>query len=404
MSQLVPFLNFGLEDSQLVESDYFDSYENLAFDSGKMFIALEGLNSGVPTRTTPTLTPTTLRNIEQTFIELQSKPESHENEAGFVPPLVHSIGNNQYISASDVDIYSTKSNGLWHSTVSQSSSDSSMARPTPPVTPNHHHNHGFQGTLQPSTATTTTTRRNMGGRKPAKDVNISPEEEERRRIRRLRNKAAAARCRQRRVDHTKALIEETERLEQKKQSLQDELQKFQQMKEELEYILEAHQLHSHCNLENRSVSPPDIKPYALPPFDQQQQQQDERVKTELLDQQHNHHHHQQHHLDSSDIFNPPPAKRIMLSSTVPISKPSRPNSLNVAATAPKGGEVIAGVAITTPSAGMQFNFESLMGGGTGLTPVSQPVVYCGTQQRNVPVSCGEVGTPESGGPPKLVSL
>jgi len=56
------------------------------------FITLEGLNSGVPTRTTPTLTPTTLRNIEQTFIELQSKPESHENEAGFVPPLVHSIG------------------------------------------------------------------------------------------------------------------------------------------------------------------------------------------------------------------------------------------------------------------------------------------------------------------------
>lgn len=56
------------------------------------FIALEGLNSGVPTRTTPTLTPTTLRNIEQTFIELQSKPETHENEAGFVPPLVHAVG------------------------------------------------------------------------------------------------------------------------------------------------------------------------------------------------------------------------------------------------------------------------------------------------------------------------
>lgn len=47
----------------------------------------------------------------------------------------------------------------------------------------------------------------MGGRKPAKDLNISPEEEERRRIRRERNKAAAARCRKRRVDHTNALIE-----------------------------------------------------------------------------------------------------------------------------------------------------------------------------------------------------
>lgn len=57
------------------------------------FITLDGLNSGVPTRTTPTLTPTTLRNIEQTFIELQCEAESHQNEARFVPPLVHSIGN-----------------------------------------------------------------------------------------------------------------------------------------------------------------------------------------------------------------------------------------------------------------------------------------------------------------------
>lgn len=47
----------------------------------------------------------------------------------------------------------------------------------------------------------------MGGRKPAKELHLSPEEEERRRIRRERNKAAAARCRKRRVDHTNALIE-----------------------------------------------------------------------------------------------------------------------------------------------------------------------------------------------------
>jgi fos-like antigen len=54
-------------------------------------VTLDGLNSGVPTRTTPTLTPTTLRNIEQTFIELQSEVESHQNEAGFVPPVVQPI-------------------------------------------------------------------------------------------------------------------------------------------------------------------------------------------------------------------------------------------------------------------------------------------------------------------------
>jgi fos-like antigen len=160
------------------------------------FITLEGINSGVPTRTTPTLTPTTLRSIEQTFIELQSKPESHENEAGFVPPLVHSIGNNQYISASDADIYSSKSQNMWQNSLSQSSSDSNT-RSTPPLT---------QKTSLINN-TPSQTRRNMGGRKPTKDLNISPEEEERRRIRRERNKAAAARCRKRRVDHTNSLVQ-----------------------------------------------------------------------------------------------------------------------------------------------------------------------------------------------------
>ena len=44
--------------------------------------------TGVPTRTTPTLTPTTLRNIEQTFLDMAANQMSHEREAGFVPPLV----------------------------------------------------------------------------------------------------------------------------------------------------------------------------------------------------------------------------------------------------------------------------------------------------------------------------
>ena len=103
-------------------------------------------------------------------------------------------GNNHYIPASDVDIYS-KSTPLWQNSLSQSSSDSNT-RPTPPVTPK-------QGIV----SNPPQNRRNMGGRKPAKEPHLSPEEEERRRIRRERNKAAAARCRKRRVDHTNSLIE-----------------------------------------------------------------------------------------------------------------------------------------------------------------------------------------------------
>ncbi|XP_060529228.1 transcription factor kayak isoform X2 [Cylas formicarius] len=381
MSQLVPFLNFGLDESEFIHDSEMMYSENYFGKPNKMFITLEGLNSGVPTRTTPTLTPTTLRNIEQTFIELQSKPEQHENEARFVPPLVHSIGNNQYISASDAnDIYSasnTKSPLNWHSSLSQSSSDSNT-RSTPPLTKSNAVNNVPTGT----------TRRNMGGRKPNKDLSLSPEEEERRRIRRERNKAAAARCRKRRVDHTNSLIKEVEDLEQKRQKLLDEQQNLKILKDQLEYALENHM--GVCR--KQTQSPPEIKP-----FDHLYNNKFEKVKTEVIE-------------PHNDVFLlPSPTKKIMLSSTVPISKPNRPNSLNVASTvAPTSKNImseILGVPISTPSTGMVFNFESLMGGGTGLTPVSGPVVpSCSSQQRNLPVSIADISSPDTCGPPKLVSL
>ena len=344
----------------------------------QQFITLEGLNSGVPTRTTPTLTPTTLRNIEQTFIELQTKPESHENEAGFVPPLVHSIGNNQYIPASEVDIYSKS---IW--SIPQPNTDID-SRPASPVTPKSGQNEN--------------TRRNMGGRKPVKDLNLTPEEEERRRIRRERNKMAAARCRKRRVDHTNALLNETDGLEQKKLSLQTELQELQGIKDELEYLLESHRASHCCRLHNgqhndNPPSPPDIKPYIIPPYHQKIA---ERVKTELIDSC-------IPDVDS-EIF-PLPAKKLMLSSAViPLAKPSRPSSLNVCSTKNNVSE-LAGISITTPSTGIQFNFDSLMVGGTGLTPVSAPLVpSCSTQQRNIPTTHADISSPDTCGPPKLVSL
>ena len=49
-----------------------------------------GSNAGAPTLTTPTLTPTTLRNIEQMFADRDphEPPPHHENAAGFVPPII----------------------------------------------------------------------------------------------------------------------------------------------------------------------------------------------------------------------------------------------------------------------------------------------------------------------------
>nr|CAH7766407.1 unnamed protein product [Callosobruchus chinensis] len=345
------------------------------------FITFEGLNSGVPTRTTPTLTPTTLRNIEQTFIELQSK--SHENEAGFYISTGDTVDNSV---TNDASSYPSKPSSLWHgSSLSQSSSDCDT-RSTPPLPTG-----AGQGAAPTKAAPSQ--RRNMGGRKPAKDVNCSPEEEERRRIRRERNKAAAARCRKRRVDHTNALIAETEELERKKQDLQDELQQLRQLKDQLEYILDAHQ--TDCRMQDRS--PPDVKPfnnniYADDKFDQDD---DERVKTELVE-------------PINDIFlSPSPSKRLMLSGAAPVCRPNRPSTLNVATAVPKTVSEVIGGPLTTPSTGMMFNFESLMGGGTGLTPVNAPLApsSCGTQQRNhVPVSMADLSSPDAGGPPKLVSL
>ncbi|KAK9875393.1 hypothetical protein WA026_007788 [Henosepilachna vigintioctopunctata] len=360
----------------------------------QQFIAFEGLNSGVPTRTTPTLTPTTLRNIEQTFIELQSKPESHENEAGFVPPLVQSIGNNQYITINELDIYAnSKSPNLWHSSLSQSSSDSNTRSTPPLVIQKPNQNNNLSGG----------SRRNMGGRKPTRDLSISPEEEEKRKVRRERNKAAAARCRKRRVDHTNQLITETEELHAKKAALQKEYDEYLTMKRELEFILDSHMNSANCCFKRRSMSPPDIKPHQNNCYPNHQQRNEERIKVEMVDSL------PQIPVSLENIFSlPSPAKQRplpMFSSTVPISKPSRPNSLNVAATAPKQNlNEIAGISITTPSNGMQFNFDSLMVGGTGLTPVAGPLPTCSIQQRNLPVSAADVVSPDTCGPPKLVSL
>ncbi|XP_076971780.1 fos-related antigen 1 isoform X2 [Tamandua tetradactyla] len=69
---------------------------------------------------------------------------------------------------------------------------------------------------------------------------ISPEEEERRRVRRERNKLAAAKCRNRRKELTDFLQAETDKLEGEKSGLQREIEELQKQKERLELVLEAH--------------------------------------------------------------------------------------------------------------------------------------------------------------------
>lgn len=136
----------------------------------------------MPTRTTPTLTPTTLRSIEQTFLELTSESASHSREAGFVPPLVEP---SQPTPAQTQNTTATHIPALTTTTLVESQ----------------------QQQTQPQQQQQQPVRRNMGGRRPTRTIGMTPEEEERRQIRRERNKMAAARCRKRRMDHTNALLE-----------------------------------------------------------------------------------------------------------------------------------------------------------------------------------------------------
>lgn len=141
----------------------------------------------------------------------------------------------------------------------------------------------------------------------------------------------------------------------------------------------------------RSTSPQDIKPpYSLPLLNRHVPQ--DRVKTEYIEQ-----------LPLDEESFQPPSKKIMLSQTIPsLPKPSRPRTLDVCA---KAVTDLPGISISTPSTGIQFNFDSLMVGGTGLTPVSGPLPpTCSTQIRMPPVSSADITSPDSCGPPKLVSL
>ncbi|XP_063831462.1 transcription factor kayak isoform X2 [Ostrinia nubilalis] len=364
MSQLVPYHISGEQDDSLMFATMFD-YQTDEYNK-PMLANLEGLQSGVPTRTTATITPTQLRNFEQTYIELGNCRSEQTSHAGFVPPSV-THANNHYGILNQVGYCESGPTTALHvSPGPLSASGDSSSSPGLPAPK----------------------RRNMGGRRPTKaPQDISPEEEERRKIRRERNKMAAARCRKRRLDHTNELQDETDKLEEKKRSLEDELRRLGAEREQLQSVLQRHLLS--CRLSKRSSSPPDVKPFNDPYEYPAIADDGVRVKVEAVEPA----------MDNvialdSDIFTSPmPDKRIMLSAanpavvtsssvvtldTPPAARPSRPTFLHVPLQAnPAQNHKIKalantdapGVEISTPSNGIPFNFDSLMEGGTGLTPV-----------------------------------
>lgn len=512
-----------------------------------ILVSVDGIQSGVPTLTTSTLTPTTLRSIEETFTQLISEPINAPYQAGFIPPplapftssaiasgasssstpLPVTIGNNFKNFNEDYDSEADDSQMSWNAAHindnSMETTDTSSAATDSISNSNGNNGHNSSmitsitssknesfssGNIQihntsapyskdaSDSVRASNPRRNQGGRRPMKSANLTPEEEEKRRVRRERNKLAAARCRKRRVDQTNELLEEVAILERKREGLQKDIENLNATKQELEYVLEAHKptcQKIHQNLlsvatfgglvvpttntseintnkkitldrnatlpPSRSHSPIDLKPLTGNVIDVVQNIKDEPVDDNMLDTS--------SQFDQDGSRSP---KRILLTRNNPMIPPSLPNmatlspalaansvSLNtpIITTTPlsfcyfnntaalnaistinkttttvpanncgskqrpntlpnvprnqaqklditldsKPPTDINGIAIQTPSAGM-FNFESLMDGGTGLTPVSGPLVPTCSSQNKTP---HELPTPTSE-PSKLVSL
>jgi cell division protein FtsB len=96
------------------------------------------------------------------------------------------------------------------------------------------------GTVSSTSAAQPKPRRLPGPKSSIRTEDLTPEEQRRRQRRRERNKQAAARCRQRRVDVTNTLLNETQQLEAEAQKLEREIESLRKQRDQLAFVLEAH--------------------------------------------------------------------------------------------------------------------------------------------------------------------
>lgn len=217
-------------------------------------------------------------------------------------------------------------------------------------------------------------------------------------------------------------------MEEKRLSLQNEIQELQTQKDELEFILDAHkvvcklQKHNHNGHRNHNNhhDSEDVKPILsdivplVPTCTSSASTNSVSSSTSTP-------------RDTSSNDNTRNRHQpLVVSSTyvMPLKPVQRPNTLNLPSrtTVPSSSAMTThhsntiskmtlaeatGIAISTPSSGI-FNFEALMEGGTGLTPVTcsssllmPSIPTCSTQQRS---SSSDLSSPDTINPPKLVSL
>merc|ERR1711953_1158710 len=165
--------------------------------------------------------------------------------------------------------------------------------------------------------TENTNRPGRANKRKAEEELLDPEEDEKRKMRRNRNRLAAARCRQKRLDQIETLQVEVNNWEKKNRSLEEEVAALKADKEELQYILAAHR--NSCSLQ---------------------------VKVEPATE------------EESPVF-------VQVQPKEETVKLQRPGSLSL----PMTVNSIEGVSIDTPSNGI-LSFNTLLEGKTGLTPTN----------------------------------
>lgn len=114
-------------------------------------------------------------------------------------------------------------------------------------------------------SSTTSSKRLPGPKSRVRTEDMTPEEIQRRQRRRERNKQAAARCRQRRIDQTNVLLAETQVLEAEAQKLEQEIENLRKQRDQLQFVLDAHR--PTCRGEVSQVTVGGIEP--IPQISQQ---------------------------------------------------------------------------------------------------------------------------------------
>merc|ERR1711953_1329152 len=165
--------------------------------------------------------------------------------------------------------------------------------------------------------TENTNRPGRANKRKAEEELMDPEEDEKRKMRRNRNRLAATRCRQKRLDQIETLQVEVNNWEKKNRSLEEEVAALKADKEELQYILAAHR--NTCPLQ---------------------------VKVEPVVE------------EESPVY-------VEVQPKEETVKLQRPGSLSL----PMTVNSIEGVSIDTPSNGI-LSFNTLLEGKTGLTPTN----------------------------------